>query len=272
MSCDPDRAGSPLGKTEARKRDCALQPIRAGSRCLGSSHGCSFANGSHFLKNNQTVSHKLAKLTNRNVYNFAMCGCGLQQMLYIIQNCLTSYLPSNENPEYAIYFYIPNHIERLRVNIFPNLFFNGTVLHYKLKNTTIELEKKSNSFLYRTFIIKSLYSSLDKKRKLDIEQDKIDNFELANKILLKTREELKKLYPDIKFIIVKYEIENDDTHREVSHMWDSLEKQGFTIINSEDLIGRKFKYNSEDTTIDKYHPSEMAWDILVPKLIKKLNL
>ena len=89
--------------------------------------GCSFANGSTFLEDKQAPAHKLSKLTKRNVYNFAMNGCGLQHMLYITQHCLEKYMTQNEKPEFAIYFYIPNHLQRLQVNIFPNIFFNGTV-------------------------------------------------------------------------------------------------------------------------------------------------
>ncbi len=55
-------------------------------------------------------------------------------------------------------------------------------------------------------------------------------------------------------------------------MWNDLEKEGFIIINSSDLIKRKFRYSSEDTADDEYHPSEAAWQLLCPELIKKLKL
>lgn len=234
--------------------------------------GCSFAHGSTFLNDDQTASHKLSKLTHRNVYNFAMCGCGLQHMLYIIQNRLDKYLSKNIEPEYAIYFYIPNHLQRLRVTIFPNMFFNGTVLHYNMKNGQLVKENRSDSFIYRTFLAKSFFYNKDRKREQNKTQDMYDNFSNANEILKATRDELKQRYPNIKFIIVKYQIENDDTYREAPFMWETLEKEGFIIVNSEDLIGRKFKYHSEDTTIDEYHPSEKAWDTLIPPLIEKIGL
>ena len=68
--------------------------------------GCSFTHGGVFLNNQQTVSHNLSLLTARNVYNFAMCGCGMQHMLYIIKNRLGQYLSKDIEPEYAIYFYM----------------------------------------------------------------------------------------------------------------------------------------------------------------------
>ena len=100
----------------------------------------------------------------------------------------------------------------------------------------------------------------------------LDNFDNALAILKETKKELETRYPNIKFIIVRYQLEDDDTYREAPFMWEELEKQGFTIINSEDLIGRKFKYHSEDTNVDEYHPSEKVWDILLPPLIEKFNM
>ena len=143
-------------------------------------------------------------------------------------------------PEFAIYFYIPNHLQRLQVNIFTNIFFNVTVLHYNLKNSQLKLEQKNNSFIYQIFLTKWIYYTIDKQKEINIEQNKHYNFVLTETILKETKKE--------------------------------LEQEGFTIINSEDLIGRKFKYHSEDTNIDEYHPSEKAWDILLPPLIKKINI
>lgn len=51
-----------------------------------------------------------------------------------------------------------------------------------------------------------------------------------------------------------------------------INKQKFIIVKSSDLIGRKYKYDSEDTVEDSYHPSEYAWDLLTPKLVEKFNL
>lgn len=234
--------------------------------------GCSFTHGGVFLNNQQTVSHKLSKLTSRNVYNFGMCGCGMQHMLYIIQNRLTQYLSKDITPEYAIYFYIPNHIQRLRATIFPGVFYNGTVLHYNMKNGKLEQEKRQNSFIYRTFLAKSYLYDKDRKREANKELDIKDNFDNALAILKETKKELEARYPNIKFIIVRYQLEDDDTYREAPYMWQKLAQEGFTIINSEDLINRKFKYHSEDTNVDEYHPSEKAWDTLIPPLIKKLNM
>lgn len=234
--------------------------------------GCSFAHGGYFLKNNQTASYKLSQLTKRTVYNFAMCGCGIQHMFMFIQKYLDENMPANEKPDYAVYVYIPNQIQRLRADIFPGILYSGTVLHYKPAVGFPAAEKSFPPLLSRSYIIKKLLYLRDRKREENITQKRYDDFAVANELFLASRCELQRKYPGIKFVILRYEIENDDDYREAPFMWTVLKEEGFTVINSSDLIGRKFVYHSEDTAGDFYHPSEKAWDMLLPELIKKLSL
>jgi hypothetical protein len=84
---------------------------------------------------------------------------------------------------------------------------------------------------------------------------------------------LKEKYPDIKFVILRYQTENDENNLyELPEMWEILKSEGFIILDTEELIGRKFKYSSEDTAKDGYHPSAKVWDMLIPKIGEKLNL
>lgn len=251
-------------------RPAAKNPLNTKSPIL--IFGCSFAHGTKFLTNEQTIGFKIFKNTNRDVYNFAFPACGVQHMLYIIRNILPRKLPKNEAPEYAIYFYIPNHLFRLRTNIHPTLFSNGMSLKYKMKNGDLVLEKPLFDFMYKLFIVKFILSISDFIDKRNSNNEAELNFLLLNSIFLESKRALEEKYPNIKFVIVRYQVENDENFRELPYMWEVLKNEGFTVINSDDLIGRKYKYNSEDTTLDYYHPSEKAWDLLVHPLIKNLNL
>lgn len=234
--------------------------------------GCSFAHGANFLTDEQTIAYKIHKNTNRDVYNFAFPSCGIQHMLYFIRNIFPNKFPSNESPEYAIYFYIPNHIFRLRTPIYPTLFSNGKTLEYKLKNGELVLDKLYFAPFYKLFTTKFLLSFYDYLLKKDEKKYFAENFVLLNSIFLESKKTLEKKYPNIKFVIIRYQVENDDDYRELPFMWQVLKNEGFIILNSSDLIGRKYKYNSEDTSEDFYHPSEKAWDLLLPELVKELNL
>lgn len=234
--------------------------------------GCSFAFG-ELLEDNQTISYKLSNITKRNIFNFGMNACGIQHMLSLLQNeVLYKYI--KQDPEYIIYVYIPDHLYRLKENIFPApMTTNGINLQYKLINNTLMPDKKPFNMFSKTFIIKSLYYQFDLNRNIETKEQKYNNFILANELFLESKRILQEKYPDIKFVILNYECEDDSPENiELPFMWDVLKQEGFIIINSSDLIGRKFKYYSEDTADDDYHPSEKAWNLLVPKLIERLNL
>ncbi len=235
--------------------------------------GCSYAYG-YGLDNNQTFNHKLSILTKSNVFNFGICACGIQHMLFLLQNNDIYNLIKSE-PEYAIYIYIPSHLkERLRTNIFPSpMMTNGINLQYRIKNNSLELKEFPFSNFSKTFIVKSLYYQFDLHRNNLNLENKYNNFILANEIFMESKKLLQEKYPNIKFVILKYEVENDiHEDAELPFMWDVLKQEGFIVIKSSDLIKRKYKYSSEDTIEDEHHPSEAAWDLLCPELIKKLNL
>ena len=234
--------------------------------------GCSYTFGAQ-LSDEQTLSNKLAKKLNINVYNFGICASGIQHMLSLLQNNIF-YNLIKEEPKYAIYTIIPDHFERLQKYIFPSpMMANGINLQYELKNSKLKKRYIPLNLFSKSFLVKSIYYQIDTKRN-DFEPNiKEQNNLLAYYIFTESFQILKKKYPNIKFIILRYETENDYAEEyENNKIWENLQKQGIIIINSSDLIGRKFKYASEDTCEDQYHPSEKAWDLLVPKLIEQIEL
>lgn len=234
--------------------------------------GCSYTFGAQ-LSDEQTLSNKLAKKLNINVYNFGICASGIQHMLSLLQNN-NFYNLIKEEPKYAIYTIIPDHFGRLQKYIFPSpMMTNGINLQYELKNSKLKKRYIPLNLFSKSFLVKSIYYQIDTKRN-DFEPNiKEQNNLLAYYIFTESFQILKKKYPNIKFIILRYETENDYAEEyENNKIWENLQKQGIIIINSSDLIGRKFKYASEDTCEDQYHPSEKAWDLLVPKLIEQIEL
>lgn len=236
--------------------------------------GCSFAY-SYLLEDSQTISYKLSQYTKRNVFNFGMCACGIQHMLYLIQKNFWGLLDNKVNqqqPEYAIFIYIPDHLQRIQYNLIPGIISNGINLQYEIKNSNLEIKQYPSLFLYKSFLVKSLYTISDMKKKDNVKKSQYDNFMLANEIFLESKRLLEEKYPNIKFVILNYQREDDGSHLELPFMWDVLKKEGFIVINTQNLIGRKFKGQSNDTTTDGLHPSEEVWNALVPKLVEKLKL
>lgn len=233
--------------------------------------GCSFAYG-FGLTNKETVSNKLSEYTQRTVYNFAIPATGIQHMLELIKN--PDLYKELSLPEHMIYVYIPGQMKRLRADIFPGpLDTNGINLKYELKNNKLKLVKSPLNIFSKTFIIKSLLYQKDLKRNNSSIENKNYNALLAKAIFNESKKILEAKYPGIKFTILRYETEGDEAeYLELEEMWNDLEKDGFSVIKSSDLIGRKYKYHSKDTNIDDYHPSAYAFDILIPPLAEKLNL
>ena len=238
--------------------------------------GCSYAEG-FGLEGRETPNYKLYKLINRQVFNFAICGAGVQHILAMLRE--KTFYPnyiSDFKPEYAIYIYIPDHLERIHKNIYNSpLAINGYYLNYKL-NKFGELEQRRHIFPYlflKTFIVKSLYDQMDLLYNDSFIHQKYKNFALFNEILLESKKILQEHYPNLKFVILRFRFDNDYSDiMELPFMWDVLESEGFIILDTEKLIGRKYVFDSRDTIEDKYHPSVYAWDLLIPELIKKLNL
>lgn len=165
-------------------------------------------------------------------------------------------------------------MRRLNAYVFPDpLLQNGINLKYKLKNNSLEIDYPPFYRFAKSFIVKAFYYQFDIKRNNTTKENRYNNFVLANEIFIQSKKILKEKYPEAKFVILRYEtVEDDKDNLELPFMWDVLEKEGFIIINSSDLVGRKFNYFSQDTTEDNYHPSEYAWDLLIPDLIKTLKI
>ena len=119
-------------------------------------------------------------------------------------------------------------------------------------------------------------------------------YDLQIKVYKAIIQETKKLYPDSKFVFLIYCDKNEDIvqieswnvpQKEINEEFEILysdkfkkdiENLGATVITTEELIGRKM--DKEEDRIPKSidenypHPSEKAWDKIVPKLVQRLNL
>ncbi|MBQ4077841.1 hypothetical protein IJD15_01500 [bacterium] len=229
--------------------------------------GCSYAYG-YNLEKEQTLSYKLAYLTKRPIYNRAFSAWGIQHMLLQAENPDTyKLLPE---PEYVIFTFINDHFRRLYVLTFMrghmlNEDFN---LRYKEKDEKLIQIKNQNhffNFIKRLYLTNIIYNNLYiEKIKLKYPNYK-EYHNFALKHFIQSKKEMEKYWDNTKYVVYFY-----DSFYKDDELKEKLEKENFTVITNKELTSEDIT-NSKYMTAD-YHPTEDAWNLLVPKLAERLNL
>ena len=229
--------------------------------------GCSFAFGQH-LNDNQTLSYKLAQELKRPVFNRAIAGGSFQHMyLQVINDSFYEDIPFSDT---VIYVMIDDHYRREMLNYFDvlNLHIHP---HFLRKNNELVMEDYDNKFMNAirsSYIVKTInHVYADKYIKNPKNAEKVTDTALL--YFIESRNELKKQWKnDIKFIVILYdcwEIPYKDL------LCKKLKENGFSVYSvksftDENLMQEKYMMQ------DNYHPTEAAWDLLVPSFIEKLEL
>lgn len=223
--------------------------------------GCSYTYG-WGLNNDQLLSTKMAKLTNRTSYNRGIAASGAQHIYYQLNRY--DFYKEVPDAEYIIYTFIYDHISRLYKH---QLAFFGleTNLRYKVKNGKLEEVKPLFLPMYSLYTVRRIQYGIEKKEVANREQS-FDFFLITMKESLKLA---RKHYKNVKFVILTYQDPSNETLTEQE--FESLRKAGFIVIDAEELVGHELtsqKYRIEDGD----HPSEKAWNEVAPKLAKALKL
>ena len=228
--------------------------------------GCSYAYGI-YLKPNQKFSYKLSKLAQRPVYNKALCGMGMNYMLYLTKSeDLYKRIPE---PEHVIYVFMGDHFRRIltcacsQYDILKG-FHN---LRYKQKNgklTRILIEKDP------FYIIKNSHTAMHLQslfvNKILLTNSNYENyFNFAIQHFTESKKEMQKHWKNTTYSIIIYGCFKND-----KIFCKELENKGFKVI----YIPNLGIINIKDMThhFPDFHPKESAWDIITPKIIEILNL
>ncbi len=226
--------------------------------------GCSYAYGAN-LENEEILSYQLAKKTQSTVYNKAYLGWGAPQILYQLR--LNDFYKTITPPDYIIYVFIEDHLNRLDQYQWGGSFWNNTVnLRYKEKNGKLEEIKPVGKFFWHFFIVKEIQEFLVKYNN---NHNKKQNIRLFTKIMEESLTLTKQHYPNSKFVILEYSPDASDDPK-VKEMLKVLENKGFIVIKTDDIL--KDDLRKESYRLADLHPSAKAWEDLSQALIKKLNL
>lgn len=226
--------------------------------------GCSYAWGVG-LNLNQTFGSKLSKLSNRPVYNRSFIAWSVQHMLYQLRK--EPDLDKIKNPEFIIYTFFSDQLNRLNTFSFhptSDIFY----LKYKEENGKLIEDYPISPFLYKFYLTRCLSRNIWSNKVQNPELWN-ENFDLLKLLFEQSKEITDKKYPNSKFVILIYNESPGYWYIETDR-WKELEKEGFIVLDTN-------KITKSDLSLDKYkledgHPNEAAWNLIVPALVKKLNM
>ncbi len=226
--------------------------------------GCSYAYG-QYLEPNQTFSYKLSKLTQRPVYNRALPGAAFPLMYF--QSTSDALYNEVKAPQDVIYVMIRHHWVRSLLYYFDVLDVFD-MPHYKIKNNKLILDNYDGvffNFIKSTYLAKHL-NHIWAYNYVNNPKNKNKIVDMAVLYFIQSRKEMEKRWnKKINFTVVLY---NDYNILYKDELTKKLKENGFNVINTDDLT-------KEDLKSDKYimkennHPSEKAWDLLIPHIINK---
>lgn len=225
--------------------------------------GCSYTYGAS-LNENQTFSYKLNQKTGKTIYNRAYSGWGIQHMLFQLNNkeFKSSWnVDDAKNVEHIIYTFIDDHIRRLYE---PCAFFDDALLLYKKNNKTKLLKRNNFDNIYWNFYYTRKIHKKSILKKVSQYDDNVMDFLLYH--FIESNNTIKEIFKNAKFTIFVF-----DGDEKIKQLDNKLTQEGINIIYLSDISNVNFK-DKEYISDKAGHPSETAWDIIVPILIKKLKL
>lgn len=219
--------------------------------------GCSFAEGAA-LDDIHTPCYKISKLTHRSCINRAKGATGTQFIYYQLQQ--DEFFKEAPEAEYIIYTFIYHHLTRLyqhKINPLWDMFN----VRYKILNDKLVEIKPLFKPLYSSFIVKKfLY-----KKEFKQAQNEMKDFSLFNKLMEEILKITKEKYPNSKFIMLEFENPADRNELPKQEI-EKLEAMGITVVRASDIIK-----NLDDKKYwldDEIHPSELAWNLIIPEMVK----
>ena len=239
--------------------------------------GCSFAEGIH-LSTNETFEAQLSKKTNRTVYNRGYSGFGMAEALWLTkQNDF--YENIDTEPEYVVYIYIADHLNR----IFRSKYAVGTNVHLSFsKNPQGHLvEVTPWNIQFARFSMFKNYKEKEIAKRVFSSSYNDEYFDVVKLYFEEIRNEIRRKYPNIKFIIIKHPTSlllsdskfneiDASTYSYITPRWSELEADGFIIYDIKDRL-KEDVINKEYTVYDG-HPNAKTWELVVNKLVKDLKI
>ena len=213
------------------------------------------------MDDDETFQAILSKTIKRTVYNISVLGGSPREILYILRNkdiLKEALIENNNNIEYVIYNYITDHKIRLISDIYKRgpkfkIINNGNNLVY-VKPFLYE-----NFYIYRKIKSYIAQKTFKSQRTQDLLCLYIKEIKDQSDLLFNNSGK------PIKFIFLVYE--NYDYSE-----WKNLEEYGIQVVDVDKILDvdiHGVEYRISETN---YHPNSQAWKVVVPALVKELDI
>ena len=230
--------------------------------------GCSFFQDS-FLAEDKIAHSLISKMTKRNVYNLAIEGSTPVEALYILKDLAPNFklkelLNNDTNIGHVIYAYIPLHTDFIKTCArysCPIFKINKKEKELSLKRNPLYstiIYQEFNFFIFQSyrFIFSKLFF-LKRMQKL---------FDVLTLHVFEMQKEIKKNFgEDTKFTVLVVKEGGYEN-------WEELKQQGINVIKLNEITDVNIDTREYAISDTNNHPNEKAWEVIVPALIKELDL
>ena len=220
--------------------------------------GCSYTYGSN-LEANQSFSYYLSSITGQTVYNLGIPGAGVQYALYMTSQ--DEFAKKYPNVELAIYTFIDDHLNRNNELIKCSIF--APYCNFRMVKKGDKYVKASEWYAFpsKFFLFRYFLDGVVSIRNSKIFYEK--NCKTFADMLNLTNRNLKKMYPNSKFVFLCYQYDKN------SEWFKYLDKDILVLstydIKEIDLNRPEYRHGNDP------HPTEKVWKDLVPLLVEKLK-
>lgn len=231
--------------------------------------GCSYTYGS-YLDENETISAIVNKKTGRTTINRGIESGGIYNTIYDLKN-EKFYANIPQNPEYIVYTFINDHLNRIAIPYKGTVIFNHEnpvyYLNFGYKEENGELVENNPSKLilpfYALYTVKAWHYLYANRFAHTTKEEKMLTLLNATKKITDEK------FPNSKFVIIDYKdggrCPMQDTLKQ------GLKKNGFIIYDAEELARHELD-SDRWRGPDKEHPSAEAIEDVTTGLIRELNL
>lgn len=212
-----------------------------------------------FLNNQENFSAQLSRFVKRPVFNRAYWGWSVQNTYWLLMN-EDFYKEYKQEPKAVIFVYTPDIYEKMYA---PEL---SSGLRYTVIGDNIIRNSMIYNWLNVSYLFEKIFTVYGVIRSKFFDSA-FNDFKLY---LIKGKQNADKHWKNTSFYIIKITDIGDADNPE---KWKELEKEGFKIIEGQELMGdnytKKLKYwkNQDDN-----HPTRFFWEDFIPKLVREADL